>query len=81
MTTFVYLAAIFEVAVVKDIREYESNLLIVHTLTTCASHAVVIEILSDVFVARLIFRVQLERGANHFGFLTIQHNGLGTLVI
>lgn len=53
VSPLVYLAAVFEVAVVKNIGEDESSLLIVHSFTACSAHAVIIEELSDVLILRL----------------------------
>src|SRR3990167_7999405 len=60
MSPFVYLAAVFEVAVVENVREYESNLLVVHSFTACSPQTVVIEKLPDVFIPLVVLGVELE---------------------
>src|SRR3989344_6082980 len=81
MSPFVYLATVFEVAVVENVREYESNLFIVHSFTTSASDAIVVKKLPNVFISRTVLGVELKGSADHFGLLPVQRDGLGTLVI
>src|ERR1035437_3343406 len=81
MSSFVYLATVFEVTVVKNIGEDEWYLFQTNVLASSTPHIVVIEKLPDVFVAGVIFCIELEGGKDHSRFLAIQRNSLGARVI